>query len=268
MAAAKSSSAKKRRSSSTVAANTDAAAAAVSNADEVKISGKKRRVAPSKTAQVAAPLSAVAARRLAAAKALEEQASQEQSNAASSSSTASVVQDDADNKASQKSASEDSEAGDDEDDEDDEPVASTSKDPYTALKIHDGRPKRYFLGGAASLDSSTAPSPAAEDEPAEVSFAPSEGEYINTEDVSRSEPAAYSKRPSRRRRRAENAAKYVHAIMLWQNYYTNVFVVVLIAVSIWIQCVLPLGDLLTRIIKGACPMKASLNRLLGCILER
>lgn len=195
---------RKRRSAAvSPAANSLAAPAGESDANDA--GGKKKR----KVATSVAPLSAVARRRLAAQQELEKQ-QQLQSEAESSISVpAAIPQDNADNASQNSDAQEDSDQEDDEDEEpDSEPVASTSKQPYPGLKVYDKAPKRYFLGGATSLDSSTAPSPAAEED-AEASILASEGEYIQAGDVSRAESTSYTKRPSRRRRRAENAAKYV-----------------------------------------------------------
>lgn len=172
----------------------DAAPAAV-----LVVNGKKKR----RVAAAGPPLSAVARRRLAAeaeekSRMIVEMEADKPAAIAAPAPRSSASQ----NSDVRRDNGEDDEQEDDEDDEDEmEPVASTSRQPYSDLKIYDKAPKRYFLGGA-SLDSSTLPSPAADDQ--EASVIASEGEYIQAGEAT---SASYTKRPSRRRRRAENAQK-------------------------------------------------------------
>lgn len=173
----------------------DAAPAAV-----LVVNGKKKR----RVAAAGPPLSAVARRRLAAeaeekSRMIVEMEADKPAAIAAPAPRSSASQ----NSDVRSDNGEDDEQEYDEDDEDEmEPVASTSRQPYSDLKIYDKAPKRYFLGGGASLDSSTLPSPAADDQ--EASVIASEGEYIQAGDAT---SASYTKRPSRRRRRAENAQK-------------------------------------------------------------
>ncbi|KAK9897342.1 hypothetical protein P389DRAFT_55928 [Cystobasidium minutum MCA 4210] len=209
MVTAKSAASKKRRSSAAEATtNADVVAAVKSSS---KTGTKKRKVASTTTS--APPLTAVAARRLAAEQQLALQKQQEEEASKQEASTAADAEDAASQNSEAHIEDSDQEEDIDESEDDDEgPIASTSREPYDPdIKFHDGPPKRYFLGGAASLNSSGAASPinVEDNEIEEASFAVSEGEYINTGgDISRAESVTYSKRPSRRRRRAENAANF------------------------------------------------------------
>lgn len=224
MVTAKSAASKKRRSSAAEATtNADVVAAVKSSS---KTGTKKRKVASTTTS--APPLTAVAARRLAAEQQLALQKQQEEEASKQEASTAADAEDAASQNSEAHIEDSDQEEDIDESEDDDEgPIASTSREPYDPdIKFHDGPPKRYFLGGAASLNSSGAASPinVEDNEIEEASFAVSEGEYINTGgDISRAESVTYSKRPSRRRRRAENAAKWVTHVrcIVAKNQYTD-----------------------------------------------